>query len=114
MNYTEKILRHYKFILLFALAATLLLAPWARRGTIDNRMEENVLNDEKLVNYYDFLKTFGNDRILIAAFIYDKITPELIRALYELEESVAATGLVEEVISPVSILKDTFDLRARE
>lgn len=114
MNYIEKILRHYKFILLFALAATLMLAPWARRGTIDNRMEENVLNDEKLANYYDFLKTFGNDRILIAAFIYDKITPELIRALYELEESVAATGLVEEVISPVSILKDTFDLRARE
>ncbi len=114
MNYAEKILRHYKLILFFALAVTILLAPWARRNTIDNRMEENVLNDEKLTNYYDFLKTFGNDRILIAAFTYDRITPDLIRALYALEESVNATGLVEEIISPVSVLKETFDLRERE
>lgn len=113
MNYVEKVLRHYKLILLLALAVTVLLAPWARRGVIDNRMEENVLNDEKLDNYYDFLKTFGNDRILIAAFNYDSISAELVRALYDLEEKIAATGFVEETISPVSILKDTFDMRER-
>lgn len=114
MDYVERILRHYKLILLFVLAATIALAPWARRNTIDNRMEENVLNDERLANYYDYLKTFGNDRIMIAAFTYDKITPDLVRALYALEDKVAATGLVEEIISPASILKDVFSLRERD
>ncbi len=110
----DKIIRNYKPLILAALAITVLLLPFARRNTIDNNIEENVLHDEKLSNYKDFLKTFGNDRLLIAAFKYEIIDAKLVRDLYDLEGRLVKLPSVERVISPVSILKQSFGLNDRE
>jgi hypothetical protein len=110
----DKIIRNYKPLILAMIALTLLLLPFARKSTIDNNIEENVLHDEKLSNYKDFLKTFGNDRLLIAAFKYETIDAELIRDLYDLEDRLLKLPSVERVISPVSILKQSFGLNDRD
>ncbi len=106
----DKIIQNYKTLILAMIAITLLLLPFARKNTIDNNIEENVLHDEKLSNYNDFLKTFGNDRLLIAAFKYETIDAKLIRDLYDLEDRLQKLPAVERVISPVSILKQSFGL----
>ncbi|HPG57958.1 MAG TPA: efflux RND transporter permease subunit [Candidatus Wallbacteria bacterium] len=110
----EIVIKNHKAFIYFILAVTLALAPFARKNVIDNNIEENVLRDEKLSNYNEYLHTFGNDRLLVAAFKYDKIDAKLIRNLYSLEESLAKLKSVDRVISPVSILKQAFGLDTRE
>lgn len=110
----DKIIQNYKTLILAMIAITLFFLPFARKNTIDNNIEENVLHDEKLSGYNDFLKTFGNDRLLIAAFKYESIDAKLIRDLYDLEDRLLKLPSVERVISPVSILKQSFGLADRE
>ncbi|HBC76796.1 MAG TPA: hypothetical protein DC017_18495 [Candidatus Wallbacteria bacterium] len=110
----EKIIKNHRTVIYLVLALTLVLLPFARKNVIDNNIEENVLHDEKLTNYNEFLKTFGNDRLLVAAFKYDKIDANLIRSLYELENKLTKLKSVERVISPVSILKQSFGLETVE
>lgn len=97
--------------LLVAFAAvTLLLVPHARQKSVDNRLEENVLDDGRLAAYREFIADFGNDRVLVASLRYERIDADLIRALHRLERSLLSDGLVDRVISPVSILRETFAL----
>ncbi|HOT78149.1 MAG TPA: hypothetical protein PK467_20340, partial [Candidatus Wallbacteria bacterium] len=110
----EIIIKNHKAFIYFILAVTIALAPFARKNVIDNNIEENVLRDEKLSNYNEFLNTFGNDRLLVAAFKYDKIDAKLIRDLYSLEDGLTKLKSVDRVISPVSILKQSFGLDTRE
>ncbi len=106
--------RHPKVAVMIIMLATLVLGRFAGHSTINNRLEENVVRDIHLTRYYEFLEEFGNDRILIAAVPFEKLDRKLLTALFELEEQLLATGGVEKIISPLSILKEAFDLRKRE
>ena len=106
--------RHPKMAVLLILLVTLVLGRYARHATINNRLEENVVNDVHLTHYYKFLKEFGNDRILIAAIPFEQVDRELLKTLFDLEEQLLATGGVEKIVSPLSILKEAFDLAERK
>lgn len=106
----ERLLSRPLLVVLLAFALALPLLPHAGKRAIDNRLEENVLPGEDLERYRRFLADFGNDRVLVAVFGYGTIDAPTIRALHRLERSLLSTGLVDRIISPVSILRDTFDL----
>lgn len=90
--------------------ATVLLGPYARHKRVDNRIEDNVLQDHHMEEYRQFLTDFGNDRVLAAAIRFDTVEASLIRQVFQLEEKLQRTGLVARIVSPVSILRDCFRL----
>ncbi len=92
-------------VVIVVLLITAKLAPFARLERIDNKLEDNVLHDEALAAYYRFLNTFGNDRILLAAFPVDKIDRPLVRRLFATEQALLELHNVQTVLSPITALR---------
>jgi len=105
--------RYPRLTILLIGSLTIFFGRHARRSKINNRLEENVLQDEHLAHYSRFLDDFGNDRILIGAFTYGPFDKDLLESLFDLEEKIIATGTVESILSPLSILKETFGFEQR-
>ncbi|MBI4859483.1 MAG: MMPL family transporter [Candidatus Riflebacteria bacterium] len=92
---------------------TVVMGRHARHSRIDNRLEDNVLQDEQLQRYRRFVREFGNDRILIGSAPFTTLDAALLRTLFDVEEQLRATGFVDSIISPVSLLRETFSITDR-
>lgn len=108
------VLKRSFFVLAVIALVTAILVPHARNGTIDNRLEENVLTGTHLDSYNEFRKLFGDDRILIATFEFDALDHEILSGLMELEDAVMATGSADRVVSPVSFVREVLGIDSPE
>ncbi|MBF0502368.1 MAG: MMPL family transporter [Candidatus Riflebacteria bacterium] len=101
-------------ILAVALVITLFFGHFARIDRIDNRLEDNVLPGEMLNAYYRYLQTFGNDRILLAAFPSPNIDKTLVRQLFATELALISHTNVQTVLSPITALRVNLGVKTME
>lgn len=108
MDNNKSILRYSKPVTLILLICFLFFLPCFKHRKINNNLEENVLQNSQLKNYYKFVSNFGNDRLIIFAFPFQPDDPNILKALFEIENKLLKTGYVHKIFSPLTILKEVF------